>query len=220
VQRITQKTSTPPGEIRRLSVAVVLNGRYEKHGEKSVFVARSPDEVLAMAAIVKHAVGFNAERGDDVELRAVQFARLDTADDATAVDPLAKYRRYLPFAVAGLVGVPRHHVLDGPGEDVAVVGEPRVDAERPVRELVQHHTLRAVAARQRDGGAVLFFPVEGLQTAPLFWMVRGRKLRRYIPITGCKAKSSGWWKPRAQGTSVSGEGPTNSPGTTARYWRA
>jgi flagellar M-ring protein FliF len=105
VQRITQKTSTPPGEIRRLSVAVVLNGRYEKRGEKSVFVARSPDEVQAMAAIVKHAVGFNAERGDDVELRAVQFARLDTADDATATDPLAKYRRYLPLAAGGLLGV-------------------------------------------------------------------------------------------------------------------
>ena len=105
VQRITQKTTTPPGEIRRLSVAVVLNGRYEKRGEKSVFVPRSPDEVLALSSIVKHAVGFNAERGDDVELRAVQFARLDTGDDATAVDPLAKYRHYLPFAAAGLVGV-------------------------------------------------------------------------------------------------------------------
>src|SRR4051812_280690 len=105
VQRITQKTTTPPGEIRRLSVAVVLNGRYEKHGEKSVFVPRSADEVLALSSIVKHAVGFNAERGDDVELRAVQFARLDTGEDATALDPLAKYRHYLPFAAAGLVGV-------------------------------------------------------------------------------------------------------------------
>ena len=105
VQRITQKTTTPPGEIRRLSVAVVLNGRYEKHGEKSVFVARTPDEVQAMSAIVKHAVGFNAERGDDVELRAVQFARLDAGDDATALDPLAKYRRYLPIAVGGLLAI-------------------------------------------------------------------------------------------------------------------
>jgi len=105
VQRITQKTNTPPGEIRRLSVAVVLNGRYEKRGEKSVFVPRSPDEVQAMSAIVKHAVGFNAERGDDVELRAVQFARLDTEGDATATDPLAKYRRYLPLAAAGLLGI-------------------------------------------------------------------------------------------------------------------
>jgi flagellar M-ring protein FliF len=103
VTRVTQKTTTPPGEIRRLSVAVVLNGRYEKRGEKSVFVARTPDEVQAMSAIVKHAVGFNAERGDDVELRAVQFARLDTGDDATVSDPLAKYRRYLPFALAGLL---------------------------------------------------------------------------------------------------------------------
>src|SRR5450432_42272 len=105
VQRITQKTTTPPGEIRRLSVAVVLNGRYEKHGEKSVFVARTPDEVQSMAAIVKHAVGFNSERGDDVELRAVQFARLDAGDDAQALDPLAKYRRYLPLVAAGLLGV-------------------------------------------------------------------------------------------------------------------
>jgi flagellar M-ring protein FliF len=105
VQRITQKTTTPPGEIRRLSVAVVLNGRYEKHGEKSLFVPRSPDEVAALSSIVKHAVGFNAERGDDVELRAVQFARLDTADDVTVLDPMAKYRRYLPFALAGLLGV-------------------------------------------------------------------------------------------------------------------
>ena len=105
VQRITQKTTTPPGEIRRLSVAVVLNGRYEKRAEKSVFVARSPEEVLTLSSIVKHAVGFNAERGDEVELRAVQFARLDAEEDPNALDPLAKYRRYLPFAVAGLVAV-------------------------------------------------------------------------------------------------------------------
>jgi len=105
VQRITNKITTPPGEIRRLSVAVVLNGRYEKHGEKSVFVARTPDEVTAMSAIVKHAVGFNAERGDEVELRAVQFARLDTSDDTQLVDPLAKYRRVLPFVAAGLLAL-------------------------------------------------------------------------------------------------------------------
>ncbi len=105
VQRITQKTTTPPGEIRRLSVAVVLNGRYEKHGEKSVFVARNADEVAGLSAIVKHAVGFNAERGDEVELRAVQFARLDASDDAQVSDPLAKYRRYLPLAAAALLAV-------------------------------------------------------------------------------------------------------------------
>jgi flagellar M-ring protein FliF len=105
VQRITQKTTTPPGEIRRLSVAVVLNGRYDKKGDKSVFVPRSPEEVQAMAAIVKHAVGFNADRGDEVELRAVQFARLDAGEEPTALDPLAKYRRYLPLGAAGLLGV-------------------------------------------------------------------------------------------------------------------
>lgn len=105
VQRITQKTVTPPGEVRRLSVAVVLNGKYEKRGDKSVFVPRSPDEVLALTGIVKHAVGFNQERGDEVELRAVQFARLDTAEDPNANDPLAKYRKWLPLAAGGLIAL-------------------------------------------------------------------------------------------------------------------
>jgi flagellar biosynthesis/type III secretory pathway M-ring protein FliF/YscJ len=58
-----------------------------------------------MAAIVKHAVGFNAERGDDVELRAVQFARLDANEDPQALDPLAKFRRWLPLVAAGLVAL-------------------------------------------------------------------------------------------------------------------
>lgn len=105
VQRITNKEVTPPGEIRRLNVAVVLNGKYEKHGEKSVFVPRTDDEVLAMTAIVKRAVGFNADRGDAVEVRAVQFARVDAGDDVVAPDPLGKARKWLPYAAAGLLAI-------------------------------------------------------------------------------------------------------------------
>ena len=51
------------------------------------------------------------------------------------------------------------------GEGAAVVGEPGVDAERPVRELVQHHRLGAVATRERDGRAVVLLAVEGLPRA-------------------------------------------------------
>ena len=48
----------------------------------------------------------------------------------------------------------------------AVVRQPGVDAERPVHELVQHHALRAVAARERDRGpAVVLFAVERLARA-------------------------------------------------------
>jgi flagellar M-ring protein FliF len=105
VQRITQKTTMPPGDIKRLSVAVVLNGKYERHGEKSVFVPRTPDEVAALDGIVKHVVGFDATRGDEVEVRAVQFARLDTDDGPQTIDRLTQVRRWLPVAAAGLAAV-------------------------------------------------------------------------------------------------------------------
>jgi flagellar M-ring protein FliF len=105
VQRITQKTTMPPGDIKRLSVAVVLNGRYERHGEQSTFVPRTPEEVAALEGIVKHVVGFDATRGDDVEVRAVQFARLDTDEAPQTVDRLTQVRRWLPVGIAGLVAV-------------------------------------------------------------------------------------------------------------------
>jgi flagellar M-ring protein FliF len=95
----------PPGDIKRLSVAVVLNGKYERHGEKSVFVPRTPDEVAALDGIVKHVVGFDATRGDEVEVRAVQFARLDTDDGPQTIDKLTQVRRWLPVAAAGLAAV-------------------------------------------------------------------------------------------------------------------
>ena len=46
-----------------------------------------------------------------------------------------------------------------------MVRQPGFHAERPVRELVQHHGLGAVAARQRDRRAVVLFAVEGLAGA-------------------------------------------------------
>jgi flagellar M-ring protein FliF len=103
VQRITQKTTMPPGDIKRLSVAVVLNGRYERHGEHTTFVPRTPEEVAALEGIVKHVVGFDVTRGDDVEVRAVEFARLDTDEAPQTVDRLTQVRRWLPVGIAGLV---------------------------------------------------------------------------------------------------------------------
>src|SRR5450432_3677071 len=105
VQRITQKTTTPPGEIRRLSVAVVLNGRYEHQGDHTAFVPRSPEEVATLEGIVKRVVGFDAARGDEVEVRAVQFARLDTEEGPQTLDRLTQIRRWLPVGIAGLVAI-------------------------------------------------------------------------------------------------------------------
>jgi flagellar M-ring protein FliF len=103
IERVTQKTSTPPGEIRRLNVAVLLNGRWEQRGAKSVFVPRSPAEVEALENVVKHAVGFNKDRGDSVTVQAAQFARNE--EPAPAPEPrwITVSHRYWPIGLVGVV---------------------------------------------------------------------------------------------------------------------
>lgn len=101
VQKVVQKTVTPSGDIRRLSVAVLLNGRTVKKGEKATFLPIPPDEVKALEETVKRAVGFNAERGDTVNVQATQFAKLDL-DDVNAPVGFFSNKPWLPYAAAAL----------------------------------------------------------------------------------------------------------------------
>lgn len=96
VQKIVQKTLTPAGDIRRLSVAVLLNGRYNKKG---VFAAIPQEEVKSLEETVKRAVGFNQERGDTVTVQATQFARLDTGE-LEGPPSFFTSKPWLPYAVA------------------------------------------------------------------------------------------------------------------------
>ncbi|HEX2875757.1 MAG TPA: flagellar basal-body MS-ring/collar protein FliF [Polyangiaceae bacterium] len=96
VQKVVQKTLTPAGDIRRLSVAVLLNGRYNKKG---VFAPIPQDEVKALEETVKRAVGFNQERGDTVMVQATRFAKLDSDDMAAPVSFFTN-KPWLPYAMA------------------------------------------------------------------------------------------------------------------------
>jgi flagellar M-ring protein FliF len=98
VQKVVQKTTTPAGDIRRLSVAVLLNGRYNKKG---VFAPVPQDEVKALEETVKRAVGFNVERGDTVTVQATQFAKLD-GDEVAGPAGFFSNKPWLPYAMAVL----------------------------------------------------------------------------------------------------------------------
>ncbi len=98
VDRITEKTTLPPGDLERVSVAVLLNGRYEMHGGKPAYVGRSQEELKSLEEIVKRAVGFDDKRGDSIKLETMEFARMD-ADPGTPAPPLPWWRRYLPHAL-------------------------------------------------------------------------------------------------------------------------
>ncbi|CAM4297919.1 flagellar basal-body MS-ring/collar protein FliF [Kerstersia similis] len=70
VDRTIEHVRTPAGEIRRLSVAVVLNYLPDAQG---VPQALSPEDMAKLEGIVREAVGYNEARGDTVSLANSPF---------------------------------------------------------------------------------------------------------------------------------------------------
>jgi flagellar M-ring protein FliF len=78
VSRSTARIIEPVGGLNKVSVAILVDGRYElppgaKPEARAKYLPRSPDEMQKIEALVKSAVGFNAERGDQVTVANIPF---------------------------------------------------------------------------------------------------------------------------------------------------
>lgn len=63
-----------PGAVKRLTVAVLLNGlREEDTNGEAVFRERPAEELAALRDLVASAVGFDAERGDVITLKSMEL---------------------------------------------------------------------------------------------------------------------------------------------------
>ena len=69
VGHTTSRISEPRGQIQKISVAIVVDGKYEK----DKYIARSKQELDVIKEVVKKAVGFDADRGDEIEVANVPF---------------------------------------------------------------------------------------------------------------------------------------------------
>ncbi len=91
VSRSTAKIIEPVGALGKLSVAVLVDGKYEapaavKEGQpaKAKYVPRAPEELQKIETLVKSAVGFNAERGDQLTVQNIPFQ--DSGEASGAAD--------------------------------------------------------------------------------------------------------------------------------------
>jgi len=78
VSRSTARIIEPVGSLSKVSVAILVDGRYEipaggKPDAAAKYQPRSQDEMQKIEALVKSAVGFNAERGDQVTVANIPF---------------------------------------------------------------------------------------------------------------------------------------------------
>lgn len=66
------------GVVRRLSVAVLVDGTYATAADGArAYQARSPEELKQLTALVRSAIGYDEKRGDTVELVNLRFAGVD-----------------------------------------------------------------------------------------------------------------------------------------------
>ncbi len=77
VSKSVRKIVEPFGDIKRVSIAVVVDGRYEKvkgaKGEELKYTPRSQKELNDIKNLVSRAIGYEEERGDKIEVLNVPF---------------------------------------------------------------------------------------------------------------------------------------------------
>ena len=85
IERTLNHSDTPAGTIKRLSDAVVVDGRPQKNAEgKIVKAAPNAAELERLTMLVQNAVGYEAERGDKVTVLSADFIPDLVADEADA----------------------------------------------------------------------------------------------------------------------------------------
>ncbi|HVZ31638.1 MAG TPA: flagellar basal-body MS-ring/collar protein FliF [Polyangiaceae bacterium] len=99
VDRVTEKTVTPRGDIARVSAAVLIDGTYETKDGVQVYHPRDPEELSRLAEVVKNAIGFNAARGDSIRVEGAKFSHLDVPEPEPKHFEL---ERQLPLLLGGL----------------------------------------------------------------------------------------------------------------------
>ena len=101
ISRTVNKTVMPVGDVKKLSIAVLVDGVYVKN-DKGVeeYQPRPEKELAALEDLVKKSAGFDGKRGDQVVVSNVPFKKVDLASDLpepswtdrlTAFMPLIRY---------------------------------------------------------------------------------------------------------------------------------
>ena len=109
ITKIVQDSFDPGGEIRKLSLAVLVDGSYTKEAategtEKLTYVPRSAEEMAKYKMIVENAIGYDEVRGDSVEVVNLPFERVEVDLEAERMFVEAERRRFwAPYIKYGIM---------------------------------------------------------------------------------------------------------------------
>ena len=144
MSELQRETERAAGALRRVSVAVLVATPVETAADGTVTARpRGPEELAAIEALARSAMGFDSARGDQVTVREMVFAEasVDLAEGAgTATAPRLDPVRAGAIAALGLVAIGvmafviRPLLLADPTRAPAAIGAPEAMAGLPTGE--------------------------------------------------------------------------------------
>lgn len=114
ISKTTRSMTKEVGEVKKLSIAVLVDGTYttekDKDGKdvkdgKKTYTPRSEEEIKRIEALVKSAVGFDEARGDKIEIANMQFADVDVGDSGLDKNLLFGFERSDLLRAAEIIAV-------------------------------------------------------------------------------------------------------------------
>jgi flagellar M-ring protein FliF len=118
------------GTIKRLTVAVMVDGRYTR-GEKGarVYNPRTPEEITSFETMVKNAVGYDLTRGDQVSVINVQFddeSRIFSEQEKELSEKDEFWRRIINYTALVLIIVVAFVILRSVAKTLGEVMNPPI----------------------------------------------------------------------------------------------
>ncbi len=111
ISKINKHIKNPVGSLKKISVAVIVDGTYQEvvdnKGKKTKkYVPRPAEEMKNLENIVKKAVGFNAERGDQLEIINMPFSLASSEEEEMKAAPRESIlKEYWPIAYKPLTSL-------------------------------------------------------------------------------------------------------------------
>jgi len=110
ISKINKHIKNPVGSVKKLSVAVIIDGIYKEVGDGKAgpktkqFTARPSEEMEKLVNIVKTAMGYDEKRGDQIEVINMPFSWAIAEEEPKAVSGIP-WREYLLVAYKPVVSL-------------------------------------------------------------------------------------------------------------------
>jgi len=98
ISRTVNKTVMPVGDVKKISIAVLVDGNYVKNDKGAEeYQPRPEKELTALEDLVKKSAGFDAKRGDQVVVSNVAFKKVDLGAEMAEKSWLDKLMPFMPL---------------------------------------------------------------------------------------------------------------------------